>query len=305
MDPFDRGWYIRASCRAKFSFLEDTNPTNRTIWSTITIIVLAVILDLLAHSDEHSVSWKDYTSRSTSRCAPLETPTNPFPYSSEKSAQQRQRTRPDHGMSSISKSTYPSLPTSTTARLLVSALLFLPVTAAFYIRIRDATADPHLRDECISVINPAPSNWTIVWLLNILPFISASSAFLLVVWNSVSTQRVVRLGEDPQARKLFWPPALPFAAVVFGVAALVAVVAHFVIVVVKRLRKRLDSFAGGREAQVETAAVDGDVEMQGEVSESLTMKNDWEAGDEDLVDSNGQRPPAYEQLYRGFARLSG
>ncbi|XPS68940.1 hypothetical protein M3J09_001220 [Ascochyta lentis] len=307
MEPFDHDWWIRATCRAKYSHLESTSPTDQTVWCTIAITVFTILLELLAHSNCRSVSCGNYDPRISPESRSKEAPIDPFLHSCDDAepcpSQQVHNSNLNEQNYSTRIRDYLSLPTLTLLRLVASTLLLLAVLAAFCIRILDAITTPTLQEECIPVIHPVPPNWVIIWLLNIFPLISSCSAFVLVVYNTVLTWRAEKLGHEPRQARCVWPLGKLFATILLAITVLTAslmLVARFIMMAVMGLRGRLGKFMGTTWEQSEMATMTGDVEMHDEVRDSGIGNTNMEIDDEDIANGYGQRSSAYEQLHRGF-----
>ena len=132
----------RATCRAQYSRLESTSPTYRTVCCTITITVLSILLELFAHSDQLFTNRRHGRSKHPTTSKSIASPTNHFIYKSEDPQEEysRQRHRTMFGQQPYEGTQHRFfLSTSTSIRLVVSTLLFMPTMAAFYICVLDAT----------------------------------------------------------------------------------------------------------------------------------------------------------------------
>jgi hypothetical protein len=241
MDTFDPGWWTRATCRAQYSHVESTSPTDQTVWLTIAIIALTVVLEICAYCADRAT--RAYGASLLSKCTVLCSDADTRPKSPLRLAHSEEENEKSHIYNTHKRRLPP------TVYLLISILVLPPTTGVFGVRMLDSQP-PSIREECLEVIHPVPSSWLAICVLTILPLISAISAFAKVVYCMVSAPRTRRIEFEVRGRRILWPPALPFAVLGSVGAVCFISVARFVAATTLRIKEMcgdLKSERNGRE----------------------------------------------------------
>ncbi|KAF1847907.1 uncharacterized protein K460DRAFT_403222 [Cucurbitaria berberidis CBS 394.84] len=307
---FETGMLI-SRCQQKYGYLEMDMPSSKTVFCTFAIIWGAILLEVFSNArltccgfethkkdDEEAVPSATDSRVELSAMTVLEQPKprsephvepQPTPNSDDQTIMDAP---PVEGK----PTTFPFCcydnpsPSIRANRLASSTLLFGLILTAFIIRIREATVPPAISARCLRLLNiPAP-HWHVITILNIIPFVCASFAFLRTLVDGVLVRWGKGLTYKLNNGRYLWTPCMPFMLVFIVLYA-----------VVECIKIPIAFLMGHREVSLWTAnSVDKgkgravDIEMQDEEAQRLVGNMD---GPVDVDDEDLDGPPAYHEVY--------
>lgn len=295
------------------------NDSSHVFFATLGLIAFTLILEFISHErvdccktisdmDDHGGTTHNGTrTEALMRAVVEEQPQprqTPAATTSQPSAEQGPNVAPKKTNPPVGTCCLPDASPNVRANRLITAIfLYAVIVTLFVIRIRDATI-PHLRRECArytSLHQAKPkmseTNWWIVVLLNIIPFVCASLGFLRTFVDCVLVRwgQGLGYGNERKGNIRPWPPCLPF--LVLWAVPITAIKVVLVAPIAWLMGRSLSS-AHTRGIPKMEAWKSDDVEMQGEETMGLVDHVDGDdAGEEDQEQSAG--PPAYDEAVHG------
>jgi hypothetical protein len=243
----------------------------RTVLSTIAIIALAILLELLANGaceDRLAPPAPAPVSAPVQEAHDQQPQSEPQPQASaeqqpqpQPEAAQTENTNEDRPQGGCCPSQVPPLMRAN--RLVAALFFFIPLVAVFSLRMRDMST-PYIRPECRAYIGPSDlptENMYGVIPFNVVPFISGCFAVLRALVDVVLVRREAGLGYhigSKREREWPWLPCMPFTAVIMVGALAWRCLKWPVALLMGRKARQIWGEGEGPRAR------EDDIEMQGE-----------------------------------------
>lgn len=309
-------------CRFTYAFLANDSPSNKTVLCTLAIIALTICLEVLANARLNCCDFGTLGERDKNEGAGLATEAQSEPSAvpltattttvsdqpqlqPEPQAEPQSTSETNNSEATEKKSNFPSCafccyenpsPHIRANRFVVATILYSLILTVFILRIQDASKRPYVDILCRHLIHPPPPHWTAIAILNIIPFICASFAFLRTLVDCVLVRCGTGLAYNPAKGQYFWTPLMPFMIVFCAVYLLM-----------ECLKIPVACLMGDREVSLWTRKNKGknkieSIEMQSEEAQGLVDNVDG-PGDVDRDGDNG--PPAYYEACTPRASMEG
>ncbi|KAF2707316.1 hypothetical protein K504DRAFT_458749, partial [Pleomassaria siparia CBS 279.74] len=235
-------------------------PPEHTILLSMAMILLTVAIEIIVHKSMDFVNTKGLSVIDES-------------YDVENPSSDTNTTGPKARKSHTSN---PS-PTTRINRLTMATLLFMPLCVAFGFRLA-GSSKVWVSQDCKQYVHV---NWGVVFIINFVPFITASSAWL----RSLIDCTLIRgraLQYPSETDGFGWPPALPFYATFYVIR-----------IMMKALVRVL---SGSKFDTPETELIEGRPETNFELSgEETELLNDIDGAEDDHEEF--EDPPTYDSSW--------
>ncbi|KAF2008051.1 hypothetical protein P154DRAFT_516801 [Amniculicola lignicola CBS 123094] len=264
MDLFEK-IKTQVDCSSEYNF---QGPSVSTIIFSIALVILAILIELVVHSNftfkssKRKPKYKPVAEDEPPEDAPTQQP------EAEASTTSSRTKKTVSGFFNNSPS-----PAIRKTRLITATILYIPVVVIFSLRLGFAL-HPNVRSGCEEFVE---LGWPSIILVGIFPFVISTSAWLraLVDWILIRYNRTLSYTWG----KWFWPPCLPVACLfiphflVFGILLVLAL--------------------GFKKCAVSLMGMVGKVSGLEEEEEEVELVGEEELGLLEDVDSDV--PPAYEE----------
>jgi hypothetical protein len=220
--PYNKAWCHNFYWRVRSDKHESS---AKATWCTIAIIICAILLEIVVHInfETRDSPVKNTDEEEASSLLPEDPPIlvseQPQP-ESEPHAEPRTVEQAKNENAKWNKPIFTSCcsdssgPHTRATRLAIALILYAITLGTFIARIHAATNHPHIDYRCRPYLSIPSPNWTAITLLNIIPFICATFAFLRALVDCVLVRWKSGLVYDFQGDGCPWVPCMPFFAVV-------------------------------------------------------------------------------------------